>query len=282
MVDTTEVVAHIIRLIKKQKYVIIEDIPQSLSLRPEVYSKKGKNKILFYIRKSNSIPEALVQRISLSKTGGNIDCRVVFCKKPNKTMLFLLSLYGVNAHYFIKNKLSNLLIVSPKKAIKKELKNKKIPTIHIFISSHQIIDERKIVKQLIEDLARGNRWPLFPICVEDNYDSNIKQTRKVIITEMDKSEWFIGILADEFRKDVNFEIRRAFSDKCPIKEKNIIIFLKLTKVSKKVWEKLINFIEKRQTVRYHEYSDIRDLSAKVLGKLQYKIKEEHKKRKIDF
>ena len=283
MVGTIEVVAHIIGLIKKQKYVIIEDIPQSLSLRPEVYSKKGKNKILFYIRKSNSIPEAIVQRISLSKKGNkNIECRVVFCKKPNKTTLFLLSLYGVNAHFFIKNKLSNLLVVPPKqvKKIEPKKEKKRFPSTHIFIGSQQKIEERNITKQYLEDLSKSEKWPLFPICIEYDPRYGVKQTNQCEIDNMDDSDWFIGILAEEYSKEVNKEIRRAVKDK--FKVKNTIILVKSNKECRESWKSLISHLEDNTDVKYTPYVDIREFRPVLMRRVMHRVKEIHKQKRIPF
>ena len=282
MVDTKDVISSIARILKEQKYTIIDKIPPSFSLRPEVYTKKENNEILFYIRKSDYIPEALVQRISLSKKGKtNIECRVVFCKNPNKTTLLLLSIYGVNANYFAKNKLSNLLIIRIKKVEKGLRKKKKrMPTTHIFISSHQVIDERNTAKEIIEDLSKSQRWPMFPICIEYDYKYGIKQTNQCEIDNMEDSDWFIGILTEQYRKEVNKEVRRAIKDK--FKEENTIILIKSNKESRESWKSLISYLEIDTNIKYIPYVDVREFRSVLMGKVMHRVKEIHKKMRIPF
>lgn len=282
MLEETKVVNQVTQILKKQSYEIINKVPPSFTLRPEIYVKKGKRSIAFYYRQSNSIPEALVQRISsITRTKKNVECRIIFYRKPSNTTLRLLSTYGINAHLFKKNGLGNLLISSTKPTLKKvQKKKKRMPTIHIFISSHQSIEERNYSKEIIEDLSKSEKWPLFPICIEYDHRYNIKQTNRCESDNMEDSDWFIAILAEEYRKEVNKEVRRALKNLFKID--NIFIFVKSNKETKKSWKCLISYIEKNTNVKYLPYVDNREFKSVFLGKIMHHVKKLHKKLQIPF
>jgi hypothetical protein len=97
---------------------------------------------------------------------------------------------------------------------------------------------------------------------------------------MDDSDLFIGILAEEYRANVNFEIKRAFNE-C-FKVEDIFIFIKNCKRRSKEINRLILWIKKQNKVKYLEYTDIRDLRTKVMRCIMIRLQKIYKKKGIPF
>ena len=96
---------------------------------------------------------------------------------------------------------------------------------------------------------------------------------------MDDSELFIGILAEEYSSDVNYEVRKAFN--C-FDTTDIFIFVKALKSRPKLLFRLIEWIKRQETVKYLEYTDTKDFKVKLMGTLMWKVRKIHKKLKIPF
>jgi len=280
------IILNLKKILKVQKYKIVEKTPKELFLKPDVLIKKNKGFEALLVRQSDSIPEVLVQRIASTKlTKNKLKIYIVFCQKPKLSLIEMVSLYGIGVKYFLKNTLviikqSKDFSTLKQKVLKKGMKKKKkIPQQNIFISSHQIIEERKIAEEIIKDLRDSNTWPIFPIKVEDDPRYDIKKTKNCIDRNMEDSELFLGILAEEYRPDVNYEIKKAFKI---FLTKDIFIFVKSLKKRPQRLTKLIEWIKEQKNIKYLEYIDVRDFKIKLMRVLILKIKQIHKELKIPF
>lgn len=289
MSQIDEVIPKIERILKNQGYKIISDVlPKEFSWKPHIFAKKKNGFIALLIRESDSIPEVLVQRISSTKPLKNkLYISIIFCKKPRISAVRVIGLYGIGIKYLYDNTISIIRKSKDfskvrKKVSKKEAKKKKTMLgTNIFVSSHQIIDERKVAEDLIDELRSAYKLPIFPILVEKDTRYTISQKKKCIKRNLYDSHLFLGILAEEYRPNVNGEVREAFKPTC-FGAEDILIFVKANKKCKIAWKKLIEWIKKKDTVKYLEYTDIKDFRIRLLGALMLKIRNIHKKLNIPF
>jgi len=286
--DTNDdALSRIKRILKSQNYkIILEDLPKEFSWEPDILAKKNGELLALLIRKSNAIPEALIQRIAATKSSKNkLRTYLIVCQKPKASLIRIANLYGIGIKYLFKDtfsiiKQSKNFSTLKERVLKKETKKKKkMSRKDIFISSHQVIREREVAEELIDKLRDSNRWPIFAIKVEDDLRYDIKKTKKCIDANMENSELFLGILADEYRKKVNYEIRRSFKI---FLVKNVFIFIKSLKIRPKKLTKLIEWIKKQKKAKYLEYVDVRDFEIKLMRTLVVKIKQIHKEQNIPF
>jgi len=265
-----------------QGYSIVPKHPSWFTIRPELYLEKNKEKTAIFIRQSDSIPEMFIQRISLMiRRTAETKCTIVFCKCPNKTTLRQISLYGIDVKLFSKNHLRDLSTREKTNVSTPTTSQKvrRLEQIKIFISSHQEIEERTESKELIEEIATAHRWPLFPICIEEDHRYTIKQTDRCERDNLNDSDWFIGILAESFRTEVNKEVRRAYTQFDP---DNIFMLVKNNKKTKENWAKLISYMDGFKDIKYLPYNDVGHLKAHILGKITYKMKKIHQEKGIPF
>lgn len=275
------------KILRKHRFKIHSgSIPKGFTWEPDVLVWKGNRLVAFLVRESNTIPEVLVQRISSTRIAKNrLSIYIVFFEKPLTNAVKIITLYGVGIEYVDNAKLeiiSESKDFSTHKAIPKKKIEKiaKMSRTDIFISSHQIIEERATAKETINMLNYSHKFPIFPILAEEDPMFTIPRTKDCIKANMNRSELFLGILAKEYRAIVKFEIEEAF--KTYFKSQDIILFVKNLKQRSNPMCKLIKWIEDQNTVKYQPYSDSRDFEAKLSHVLMVKIKEIHKKKKIPF
>lgn len=274
--------------LKKNGYTIVtSSIPDEFSFNPDILARKGKITEAFLIRESADIPEVMIQRMaSIHLIRTKLRIFIIFRKKPKKSTIKNIILYGIGIKYFYNNQLVQIYksryfsTIKKTKYKKGARKKKKMTRTDIFISSHQTIEERRTTKELINEFKRAHKFPIFPILVEEDPRYDISQTRKCIKRNMDDSELFIGILTEEYRPDVNYEVRRAFNNS--FKSSEIMIFIKAIKHRPKSQINLINWIKKQKNVKYQIYTDIKDFRVKLMNTIMIKMKETHEKLKIPF
>lgn len=269
---------------QKHGYNKIDILPREFTWKPDILLRKREDYIACLIRINESIPELLIQRIASMKIKNNLNILIIFSKKPKISTIKNISLYGIGIAT-IKRK--ELIIISKSKNFSKNRekqkqriihKAKKMSRIDIFVSSHQIIPERKCVKDVIDEIRTFSKTPIFPVLVEEDSRYTFSKTKKCIDKNMNDTEMFIGILAEDFREKVNYEIRRSFL--C-YDLKNILIFIKECKKCQDSI-KLIDWIEKQNSVKYLEYTNLKDLEMKAKRSLLIKLKNLHDKKNIPF
>ena len=269
------------KFLKSKGYTIFLKFPKWFTLRPDFYCEKEEEQYVFYIRYSNSIPDSLIQRVSFMKKGkSKIYFYIIFYRKPTKKTLLLTSKYGVGAKLFIKDKLIDIKVKKTLESKEKERKkHKRLLTIKIFISSHQIIDERREAKELIEVIAQAQKWPLFPICIEYDHRYTIKQTDRCEKENIENSDWFIGILAESYRSEVKKEINKALEN---FNQSNIIVLVKSNKQTRDQWKNLLSGIDKNKKIKYIPYIDLSEMKSVLLSNIMDKMKKIHDRKGIPF
>jgi hypothetical protein len=271
--------------LRQKKYIISkEKTPKWFSYSPNIIAKKDNDTLGIYIREGNSMPEVLIQRISSSSSiKRKVKFEIIFLKKPNSTTIQLLNLYGLGIGYIVKAKVKEIQTIKPvltKKISKnKGPQHKKMPTTEIFISSHQDIEERQEAKKLIEEFFPTHKIPFSPVLVEDDFSFTFSETKKCIDHNLNISELFLGILAEQYRPWVSKEIKKIFKMRNP---NEIIIFIKSNKKTKTNWKNLTSWIIKQKNVKYFEYVDTTEFKRKLNHCLMLKAKKIHQELKIPF
>lgn len=277
--------------LRAQGYTSIKGkFPREFTWQPDLLVKRKGELFAFLLRKTDDIPEVFVQRISKTRVSKNkTHIGIIFCKKPKNNSVRLVGLYGIGVLYLHGN---NLIEISrPRlglghKVVAKKIeieKPKKMPRTDIFISSHQIIKERSIAKKIIDKLRNDHQFPIFAILVEKDSRYPIDKTKECIKENMAKAEMFVGIIGEQYRPVVSYEVKRAFNTEFKSnKNDKILIFIKNLRVRHAFDTELIKWIEKRKTVKYIPYTDERDFDSVFNNALMIKIRKIHKKLGIPF
>lgn len=264
------------------EYVMQEDIPEELTYRPELILRKDTFLKIFHIREeSANIKETIVQRISLAKKipGNTYEQYFVFPEKPQMQILKSCKLFRIGILYL--NSKGELETYAEPAKVSGRKKKSQIPNTKIFFSSKQDLEERAIGKRIIDVQKDANKIPVFANLVEDDqrYDNTTDNLIEIINDVMDDSEFVVCILAEEYRKIVDQEIRRALDLYEP---EEILIFLKNNKTTKEAWGALLLHIHANYKVKYTEYLDLRDFELKFTRRLMVVLKELHKKHDVEF
>ena len=280
---------------QKLEYILVEEgykinhsiVPDYFTWQPDVLAEKNNEAIAFLIKLTESIPETLVQRISRMKRGKlNLKSIILFSKKPSSKTIKLIEFYGLEAKVIEKNRLKDVTSIKTKEKpavlIKASKPKRKLKPsrVDIFISSHQIINERKIAEEEIDTIRSAHRFPIFPILVEDDQRYNIKKKKECIDRNMDESELFLAVIAEEYRTDVNYEIKKSF--KCFDPKEEIYIFVKVIENRPKKSTNLIEWIKKQDSVKLLEYTDDKDFKVKIVRAVMSKINSICKTLKINL
>jgi hypothetical protein len=271
--------------------VLDEKVITKFPFRPDIVVREADILRAYFIRRSDTIPETILQRLSLMQPIHNEPCElyVVFPKMVSSTTHTLCSKYGVGSLTKTKKAYK---ILSPGKLIGAPPKSAPKPKIKmvqtdLFFSSKQILEERDVAKDLIDLVRNSMKKPVYAKLVEDDQrynemsKSNLKELIKLCMNE---SDYTVCFLSDEYRAIVNWEVRHAL-ETLPIDR--VIIFLKSSKEAKKSWTDLLHYIHLKyaihgKTVKYIEYIDTRDFRSKFHERLMLLISDIHKKMGIPF
>jgi hypothetical protein len=272
-------------ILTRQGHQIINAAPfKGFAWQPDILAKKNGELTAYIIRESDSVSEVLIQRIASIKLSRiRIRKIIIFCKKPNLFILNLIKLYQIGVSYLQNNRLTEIARPHSLKIRTKPYLSRKAPKkmskTDVFISSHQKIRERDKARQVIDNIRDTYKFPIFAILIEDDSRYTINRTSECMDDNMRTAELFIGILADQYRKDVNYEIRKSFK---MYDINNILITIKSIRNRPKLLEKLIRWIKKQDSVKYQEYSDNKTLERKLNRWLMEKIQNIHRRQGIPF
>ena len=261
----------------KQGFVEIKNqkLPSSILWQPDFVIKKNNVKYFVLLRANNSILPAFLSRIS--KSSSQYDSIIVFEKKLSKADENEIISFGISVGYFINGKLT-LKLRTQSKVVVNEVK-KKLQVIDIFVSSKQDIEERKFVEERLENLRKINEYPFNPPHLIEYEKFNLGNLYKHIDSKIDKCDWIVIILEDNYSKDVSYEINEAIKK---IDHTNIFMFVKSTKECHATWKKELDLIKdlKPPTIKYLPYSDIKDLEVNMSKAVHLRMAEIFKKYKI--
>ncbi|MBI2655204.1 hypothetical protein HYX06_02155 [Candidatus Woesearchaeota archaeon] len=250
----------------------IHSIPPHMkfSWRPDILASKGGKLYAFIIRQTDFLPEPLVQRIASMRTS-KLNVSIIFCKKPNKTSSLMLKMYGIGIGTLLRgNLIPSRDKIKPKKILIKKTKKDKIkpPKTDVFVSSHQVIQERQITKEIIKELNSTYFFPIYAILVEEDPRYKIAHTKECIQQNLKECNQFLCILSDEYRNEVEKELNASFEE---YGIDDIKIFIRSSKKCKTNWAHIIREREIKKDIKYMEYSDLDDFRIKLRRSLVVKM-----------
>jgi hypothetical protein len=254
-------------------------IPKSLLWQPDLIFFKRDYTYLVLVKSNNSILPSFLNRIS-NIPKGNIIPLIVFAQKlGTKTEEKEILKLGISVGYFIRGKLSDVIIKKkrPQIAVKKEI-NKKLRVIDIFVSSKQDINEREFIKNRINFLRDANPYPFNPPHLIEYDKFNMNEVYKRIDKVIGICEWVVILLEDNYSDYVSYEINKSIKDK---KHENIFMFVKSTNLCHTTWKKELNNVQKLNTIHYITYTNLKDLDISFFRAIRDRMNEIYKKEKIE-
>lgn len=261
----------------KQGFLEIKNqkLPSSILWQPDFVIKKNNIKYFALLRTSNSVLPAFLSRIS--KSSSRYNSIIVFEKKLTRTDENEIISLGISIGYFINGKLA-LKLRTQNKTVIKEVK-KKLQVIDIFVSSKQDIEERTFVEERLENLRKINEYPFNPPHLIEYEKFDIRNLYKHIDSTIDKCDWIVIILEENYSKVVKHEIHEAIKK---IEHQNIFMFVKSTKECHSKWKKELDLIVnlKPPTIKYLPFSDLRDLEVTMSKAVHLRMADIFKKNKI--
>lgn len=267
----------LVKLFLKQGFLEpkLKKLPVAIQWQPDLVLEKNGLKYYCLIRKSNSIPPTFLSRISNSSAKFN--SIILFEKKCSKTDENEILSMGISIGYLIDNKLT-LKIKANNKVISKQVQ-KKLTVIDIFVSSKQDIAEREFTYDRLEMLRKVHEYPFNPPHLIEHDKFDMRKLYPYIDSIMDKCEWIVIILEDNYSKTVSYEIHRAIQT---IRHENIFIFVKSTKECHNSWKKELEFIKnlKPPTIKYLPFNDNTNLEANMNKAINLRMSQIYKKYKI--
>ena len=267
----------IFKLFLKQGFSEIKTykIPPTIQWKPDAVVYKNGLKYYVLFKKGNSILPTFLSRISNSST--KFHSIIIFDKKCSKSEENEILSMGISIGYFIDNKLT-LKIKTNNKLISKEVK-KKLTVIDVFVSSKQDITEREFTAGRVEMLRKVHEYPFNPPHLIEHDKFDLRKLKPYINLIMDKCEWFIIILEDNYSDIVSYELHRAIQQ---IEHNNIFMFVKSTKECHSKWSKELDFVKNLtpSTIKYLPYIDQTNLEANMTRAINLRMSQIYKKHKI--
>lgn len=250
-------------------------MPAAIQWQPDAVVSKNGLKYYVLFKKGNSILPTFLSRISNSCS--KFLSIIVFDKKCSKNEENEILSMGISIGCFIENKLI-LKIKTNNKIVSREVK-KKLTVIDIFVSSKQDITEREFTAERIEMLRKVHEYPFNPPHLIEHDKFDIRKLKPYINSIMDKCEWFVIILEDNYSKIVSYELYRAIQ---LIRHDNIFMFVKSTKECHNKWSKELDFVKNLNpsTIKYLPYSDQTNLEANMTRAINLRMNQIFKKYKI--
>lgn len=260
---------------KPDGYVVKGDTPEQLTYTPELILVKGNELKIFHIKEdSTNLKDSILQRIAQSKKIPShvYEQFLVFPEKPSMKILRQCKLFRLGIYY--KNSKDVFELYAESKPVKGRIKKPQIPNTKIFFSSKQHAEERKIANKIIQIQKEANKFPLFPVLVEDDqrYENDIDNLVDIINDCMDDSQYILCILENEYGAMVEQEIRRALELFDP---SEILFFIKQNKETMNVWKNLLEHIDTQYPVnkpKYTEFIDLNDFEIKFTRRLMLVMK----------
>lgn len=273
---------------KGYKTVEFDTSPKEFSLNPDIYGQTGKKAIAFYLRNGREPPHFMLQKIGLVKSiMDELVIYIVFLKKTRKSAVKNISLYGIGVALFQKGVLkiqseSRNFSKKASKLRKRVMKKmRKIETINLFPSSIQKAEERKVIIKIVEEIGGTFDVPIFGKLVEKDSSFTIDKVRENILKLLGQSDILVGVLTEEFRELVGFEIRKSFDF---LSRKRIIILVK--DVSRETRDKdqnrLISWLKKQNGFKYLPYSNLKDFECTARREIYFKVKSIYEEEGVEY
>lgn len=260
----------------------IEASPDGFSLNPDIYGEDRKRAVALYFRKREEIPEFLLQRMVLVKSSKEeLDIYVIFPKKPGKMAVSRVSLYGIGVAHF-RGAVLTVIRKSRNFAektlpLKTEIAKPKgrMHIINLFPSSPQKAQERKTILSIVEEIRNTHEVPIFPKPVEKDRRFTIEELRENVNELLSVSDIFFGVLKDEFREIVDYEVRKSFDH---IRRDRMIILVETVSRKKRDdrQNKLIDWL-KKQRFKYLPYTGQKDFEYTARREIYRDVKSIYRK-----
>jgi hypothetical protein len=251
--------------------------PTGLLWQPDLAFIKDGYTFLVLHKTNNTIPPAYLDRLSKVPSDKFIPV-ILFSKKILPVFEKEIGTLGISIGYYFKGKISDLRIKRrlPKTDIKKQIKQKKLPAIDIFISSKQDIEERPFVEDRLEVIRKTESYPFNPAKMIEHDKFHLKKLYKHIDTVMAGCDWIVIVLEDQYSPVVRYEIKKAIRI---IDHENIFMFVKSTAKCNAEWKKELDLIKKipQKTIKYIPYSSKQDLEVYLTRAVKSRMNEIQKK-----
>ncbi|WP_148232082.1 DUF4062 domain-containing protein [Maribacter sp. HTCC2170] len=250
--------------------------------RPDFVYKKDDHYLGVYTRNSDSINSSILERIAQTYTINGIPSNhiIFFTKTPNSDALVDCGKNNIQVCYFENSKLK--FIGTEELVIENEVQpDYEMPKMSIFISSKQIINERKQAIKIIERINLKYHKPIYPFAVELNKKGKVltpKELKLEIMNGMDECDYFFGILTEDFSSATELEIQVALKMK---KSANIRLYVKDDEETKETWKDLLFEIHMRyktkgETIWYYPFLDKLDLEDEIRKDVMEIISKKHR------
>lgn len=202
-------------------FVIAEELAAQFNFRPDLVLRNENTVRGFIIRKSDAIPFEFIDRFSEHTTieKCSIEKYIVFANKPDKETI---------AKCVVEKKIAvcypyrgNIKTILPQNELAEQIAVAVVPPYEmphtvVFFSSVEELPERARGKRIIEMISIKYKKAIFANLVErDKMKKTMSASElwKEIFASIDKDEYFLGILAEEFSSGVEGEIQRAMNIK---------------------------------------------------------------------
>ena len=248
-----------------------------------VYENDEEIKAIVVRESVDSIPERLVQELAESKRipAKTLEVYFAFPSKPTISVLRTCRLYKVGLLYANAN--GQIEVYAESVKIKGRKKRIEIPKTQVFFSSRQLLNERNMAEEVINDVRESLHVPIFPVLVENDqkYSRDIRKLKTVIERCMDDSDYVLIILSGKYKENdiVDWEARRALEFYDP---EEILFFVKSDKETKEAWANLLLHASENGHVKYTEFIDERDFRTKFYERLMRTINRLYSRHGLDF
>ncbi|WP_104733780.1 hypothetical protein [Hanstruepera ponticola] len=245
------------------------DLEYLFKFRPNFVFKSKEKFIGIYTRTSALINSSVVERIAQTTEIRSLPAKnvIFFPKIPDHNVLLDCSKNRVEVCYLENGVLKFVEVEELPIAVVKHVKYI-MPKLSVFLSSKQVIDERKSAERIVNVINLKYQQPIYPFAVEKNKKGKVltpKELKLEIMNGMVDCEYFFGILTEDFSSATELEIQVALKMK---KLENIRLYVKDNDQTQQAWKDLLFEIQlkykiKGKTVWYYPFPDKFDLEEEI-------------------
>lgn len=269
-------------------YIVREELAAQFKFRPDILLKNETTVRAFIVRKTHAIPFDFIDRFSEQVNIENciVERYIAFANKPSDaTIQKCITEKRIGVCYPYKGGIHTLLpdggfaveAIDPIVVVP----SYEMPHTVIFFSSVEELPERLKGKRIVELINAKYKKAIFANLVErDKMQKTMTKHElwREIFASIDKDEYFLGILAEEFSSGVEGEIQRAMNIKS---YDNIILLVKNNEETRAAWKDLlydigIRFEARNKTVWYMKYDDIEDFEESLRKEIMDLISKKYK------
>jgi hypothetical protein len=247
----------------------VSDLESLFKFRPSFVLKSDEKTIGIYTRNSAIINSSIVERIAQTIEVDGLPTKnvIFFPKIPDHNVLLDCSKNRIEVCYLEDNKLKFIEVEELPITVVKKVKYI-MPKLSVFLSSKQVIDERKSAENIVNIINLKYQQPIYPFTVEKHKKGKVltaKELKLEIMNGMNDCEYFFGILTEDYSSATELEIQVALKMK---NLENIRLYVKENPETQKAWKDLLfeihlKYKTKGKTVWYYPFPDKFDLEEEI-------------------